>query len=305
MQEPLVVLDRGFTVVNANPAFFKTFKTERDETLGQCLFDLGNGQWDIPELRELLAEVVPKATAIIGYEVTHDFPVIGQRTMLVTARRLAHPDENGSHLLLVFEDATDRRRADSDKDILLAETRHRMKNLFAVLRAVATQTKIEGRTAEQYRDIFLGRFEAVINAHTFISEHGSDADLSALVEQILRPFAGPRADVSPSPPVALLQHQILPLAMMLNELATNAAKYGALSNAVGVIHLGWEIRDHDGKRSVVLEWREEGGPAVSPPSREGFGTNLIRQGVKTEGGEAEFDFAPAGLRARLTLPLAH
>ncbi len=211
LQEPLVVLDRACTVVNANPAFFRTFQTERDSTLGECLFDLGNGQWDIPELRELLADVVPKAAAIIGYEVTHDFPQIGRRTMLVTARRIFHPDETSNQMLVVFEDVTARRKSDADKDVLLAETRHRMKNLLAILRAVANHTEAEGRSAEEYREIFLGRFEAVINAQTFIAD--GTADLAGLIEQMLQPIAGTRAELAAGPSVRLAQHQVLPISM--------------------------------------------------------------------------------------------
>lgn len=303
LQEPLVVLDRAYTVVNANPAFFRTFEVERDDTLGKSLFDLGHGEWDIVELRQLLNDVVPKAKAIVGYEVTHNFPGIGWRTMLVTARCIVNPDGVSTQMLLVFEDATNRRKADADKDLLLAETRHRMKNLSAILRAVATQTEIEGRSAQEYRDIFLGRFEAVINAQTFMAANYGDTDLLALVNQMLTPIVDARADVAPGPSVALAQHQVLPLSMMLHELTTNAVKYGALSTPKGTIHLSWNIEDEAAQRRLLLEWREVGGPRVAPPSREGFGTRLIQHGVQAEGGEVAFDFAPTGLCARITLPL--
>ncbi|MBB4568941.1 PAS domain-containing protein [Rhizobium leucaenae] len=74
MTQPVVVLDQGFCVATANNAFIRTFKVERDDILGRCFFDLGNGQWDIEELRQLIALVIPKASAVIGFEVTHDFP---------------------------------------------------------------------------------------------------------------------------------------------------------------------------------------------------------------------------------------
>lgn len=305
LQEPLIVLDSSLTVVNANPAFFRTFEAERDDTLGQNLFELGNGQWDIEELRQLLAEVVPKASAVVGYRVTHDFPKIGRRTMLLTARRLQHPDENSRQMMLVFEDVTHREKADTDKDVLLAETRHRMKNLLAVLRAVASQTTTHGRSAEEYRDVFMGRFEAVLNAQTLLSGNGDDAEMSALVDQTLRPLAGSRANIVQGPPVTLASHQVLPVVMALHELATNALKYGALSKDRGVVHVRWTTKGDDGlHQNLLLDWREEGGPSVSPPSHQGFGMKLIQYSAAAEGGEAEFDFAPAGLHTRITLPLA-
>ncbi|WP_127143308.1 sensor histidine kinase [Pelagibacterium montanilacus] len=303
LREPLLVLDRNLDVINANPAFFRTFKANRDEMIGHNLFDLGNGQWDIGELRGLLADVLPKAMALVGYEVTQEFPEIGRRTMLVTARRLQHPDENSSQILVVFEDTTERKRTDSDKDILLAETRHRMKNLLSIMRAVASQTGTDGRSAKEYRDIVLGRFEAVTNAQMLISSNGSEAELSELLAQMLALATGARIKVAPSPPVVLAQHQVLPVSLILHELATNAFKYGALSNSSGVVHVSWTTGEHNSSECLVLSWREEGGPPVVPPARKGFGTDLIRHGATSEGGEVELDYDAAGLCARITLPI--
>jgi two-component sensor histidine kinase len=166
LDEPLLVLDQGGCVLTGNRGFFEKFRAGRDDTVGRSLFELGAGQWDIPELRRLLGDIIPKLAAIIGYEVNADFPAIGRRTMLVSARRLVHPDNNSTSILMLFEDVTDTRHSEAEKDILLAETRHRMKNLLAIVRALATQTPVEGRSSEEYRDAFLGRFEAVIRART-------------------------------------------------------------------------------------------------------------------------------------------
>nr|WP_234841269.1 PAS domain-containing protein [Sinorhizobium meliloti] len=105
------------------PGIFATLKVGRDETIGQHLYELGNG-WDIPELRRLLEEVIPKSTAVVDYEVEHDFPSIGRRTMLVSAHRLFHPDNNSRTLLLSIVDATERRQLEAEKDVLLGELRH-------------------------------------------------------------------------------------------------------------------------------------------------------------------------------------
>lgn len=162
LEEPLLVLDQAGCVINGNRAFFRKFCLERDDTIGRSLFSLGAHQWDVPELRKLLQEVIPKAAAIIGFEVTAEFPPLGRLTMLISARRLSHPDNNSTSVIAVFEDVTERRREDSERDILLGETRHRMKNLLAIVQALATQTKAEGRSGEQYRDAFLGRLEILI-----------------------------------------------------------------------------------------------------------------------------------------------
>ena len=161
LDEPLLVLDQGMYVVTANPAFLRTFKCGRDDTVGHSLFSLGNGQWDIADLRRLLSEVIPRAAAIVDYEITHTFPDIGQHTFLVTARKLSHPDDNSQQILIVFTDITKRRRDSEAKDILLNESRHQMKNLMAVVRALASQTNTEGLTASQYRKTFLDRLEGL------------------------------------------------------------------------------------------------------------------------------------------------
>ncbi len=303
LQEPLVVLDKALCVVNANPAFYRTFHVDRESTVGQSLFELGDNQWDIPELRLLLVDVVPKAAAIIGFEVTRDFPDLGQRTMIVTARKLSHPDDNSTQMLVIFEDATERLRAVADQNILVAETRHRMKNLMAVVRAIATQTETEGRTAEEYRDTFMGRFESVLKAQDFISSNGRHADLAALIQQAVLPIAGDRAKVKPGPVVTLTEYQVQPVSMILHELATNALKYGALSSAGGTLHIEWSTEQRDGQHHLMLNWREEGGPPVSPPSHQGFGTNLIDYSSKADGGEAVLNFDPAGLHARIIFPV--
>ncbi|MCX5581532.1 sensor histidine kinase [Kaistia terrae] len=303
LQEPLVVLDKSFVVLNANPAFYRTFDTELDRTVGQSLFELGDGQWDIPELRGLLSEVVPKTTAVLGYQVDHDFPGIGMRAMRVTARQLIIPGNDSTQMLVVFEDVTARERSDAAKDILIAETRHRMKNLIATVKAIARQTEVNGMTGAEYRDNFLGRVDALLNAQDFISSNGSNADLASLVNQSLSPVAGIRATVIPGPPVSLSESQILPLSMILHELATNALKYGALSTSAGIVRVAWNTERHEGNTRLILHWQEEGGPEVVPPKHKGFGTRLIDYSVRAEGGRAMFNHDPAGLRVQITLPV--
>ncbi len=300
--EPLVVLDQNLCVITANPAFFEFFRADREETLGQSLFSLGDGQWDIPELRSLLSCVVPKSAAIVGYEVTHVFPQLGQRTMLVSARKLWHPDHSSSQMLMVFEDVTEQRKEGAAKDILLAEVRHRMKNLLAVVRSIATQTQVEGRTGEQYRDVFLGRFEALVHSQNMLLSGSSETDLATVIASSLHWHKKERVLVQPGPLFLLPSTQAGPLSMILHELATNAVKHGALSNDAGKVHISWSVEPHDDSPGVTLDWREEGGPLVAAPTRHGFGTDLVGYSASSMGGEAELQYNPTGLHVRLRLP---
>ena len=304
LEEPLLVVDQAGCILTGNRGFFETFRVGRDDTVGESLFALGNGQWDIPELRRLLGDIIPKSAAIIAYEVNADFPAIGRRTMLVSARRLIHPDNNSKSILILFEDATDTRRKESEKDILLAETRHRMKNLLAIVRALATQTTVEGRSGEEYRDAFLGRIEAVIRAEDLALADSAEGDLSALVEQALCPAAPERCRVDPGPQVRLKRSQVVPLSLILHELVVNALKHGALSSPSGVARLTWSVTSEGGRSVLRLTWHEEDGPPVNPPTRSGFGSTLIKHSAELGlGGKAELTYEPTGLRVHVIVPM--
>jgi two-component sensor histidine kinase len=207
-------------------------------------------------------------------------------------------------MLLVFEDVTARRQADLAKDMLLAETHHRMKNLMAVVRALASQTQAKDRTGEQYKEAFMGRFKAVADAQDLLSLNVAETELAAIVGKSLEHVASPRAALSPGPSVKIPAARVLPLTMILHELTTNALKYGALSVPEGIVRASWNTERHDDQARVVLDWREEGGPVASPPSRKGFGTRMIEFSAREMGGEVAVEFAPAGLHVRLTLPCA-
>ncbi len=131
VREPLLILDSSLRVHSANRAFYQTFHVAPDETEDRLIYELGNGQWDIPALRTLLEDIVPKSSVFNDFELEHDFPFIGRRVMLLNARRL----RQGSHralLVLAMEDVTQRRRAEAEvaKAKEAAENANRTKSLF-------------------------------------------------------------------------------------------------------------------------------------------------------------------------------
>nr|WP_235986371.1 HWE histidine kinase domain-containing protein [Paracoccus aerius] len=303
LRDPLVVLDEGFRVLSANPAFYTTFFTSRDETIGTAFADLGNGQWNIPELRLLLEQVIPRSTSVIDYEVRAAFPHIGLRTMLVSAQRLSHPDSGQRILLLTIVDATEKRQADDDKDILIGELNHRIKNLLAVTRAIARRTAVEGRSAEAYREDFLGRFDA-LSRSLAASTQQTEAELSRLVRAVMEPYLTRGVTLEGEEAITLLPRQAMSLGMILHELATNALKHGALSVSGGLLDISWCLADDgNGHPQVHLFWRESNGPKASPPEATGFGTRLIRFATEVDlKGQAELQYQPEGLVAELTFP---
>jgi two-component system cell cycle sensor histidine kinase PleC len=110
MREPLIVLDQKLRVVSASRSFYDVFKVKPEETVGQLIYDLGNKQWDIPKLRELLEDILPKKTTINDYEVEHNFAVIGRSIMLLNARQIERGLGKERTILLAIEDITEQRR---------------------------------------------------------------------------------------------------------------------------------------------------------------------------------------------------
>ena len=305
IREPLLVLDEKLCVVAASRSFFETFCVDRDAILGRHLYELENGQWNKPDLRHLLEAVIHKSAAIEGYEIEHDFPHLGRRILRLNASKMLHP--NSTTLLLVLEDITDGRRKEQENELLLGELHHRVKNLFALVHALARQTEVEGRSSKDYRDAFLGRLDTLMRAHDLAFEAQATADLKELIGRILAPYAhGTRITIEPGPWISLARRQVTPVCLILHELATNAVKHGALSAPAGQVRVGWQDSHDkgDGGRRLALNWTEQGGPETRPPSGRGFGTRLIEFAATQElHGQAELIFAPQGLQAEIAFPI--
>src|SRR5881392_2477014 len=131
VREPLLILDATLRVRSANRAFYQTFQVSAEETVDRLIYELGNGQWDIPDLRRLLEDIVPKSSVFNDFELEHTFPVIGRRVMLLNARKL-QAGNHGELLVLAMEDVTERRRAEEEvaKAKEAAEASSKTKSLF-------------------------------------------------------------------------------------------------------------------------------------------------------------------------------
>jgi signal transduction histidine kinase/CheY-like chemotaxis protein len=131
VREPLLILDTTLRVRSGNRAFYQTFQVSLDETENRLIYELGNGQWDIPDLRTLLEDIVPKSSVFNDFELEHNFPAIGRRVMLLNARKL-QAGHHGELIVLAMEDVTERRRAEEEvaKAKEAAETANKTKSLF-------------------------------------------------------------------------------------------------------------------------------------------------------------------------------
>ncbi|MDI1261702.1 MAG: sensor histidine kinase [bacterium] len=196
-------------------------------------------------------------------------------------------------------------RAEMLHDLLIEELNHRVKNTLAVLQSIATQTFRSASRLE--REKFEGRLGALAETHNLLSqEKWQGSGLQDVVDRVLQPYRinNPERIRMFGPKVPLSPRLAVILAMMLHEIATNAAKYGALSNDTGTVALDWEVLNEGSERKLRFIWTESGGPHVTAPIQRGFGSRLIERSARDQlGGEATVDFLPRGVVYTVTCTL--
>lgn len=201
-------------------------------------------------------------------------------------------------------DRTETFKAQRRQRLLLDELNHRVKNTLSSVQSIAAQTFRQTRDPAAARASFEARLQALSKTHDLLSERTwTNADLRLIVEQEFAAFETVRRTVH-GPQIELNAKSAIAIAMVLHELVTNAAKYGALSAPGGAVSVTWSITERGGRPSLELRWREEGGPAVSAPQHSGFGSRMIARAVQGElGGEFSCDYALKGFSCGLTVPL--
>ena len=203
-------------------------------------------------------------------------------------------------------DITERKRAQERHDLLIAELDHRVKNVLSRVAVAAMYSRRSSRSMEEFVRALDGRIQSMAVAHSLLSEsrwHG--VGLTDLVRHQVAPYATDANIAISGPDVMLSAAQTQAVAMVIHELVTNAAKYGALSSPNGTVSLDWDqLPGADGMPRLLIAWRETGGPPISAASRSGYGTSLVRDLIPHElGGKVELELAPAGASCRIEIPL--
>jgi PAS domain S-box-containing protein len=215
---------------------------------------------------------------------------------------LPGPHGRPTRVFGLLDDVTERKRAEARQRLLVNELNHRVKNTLATVQSIAAQTLRSAPDIQSAKDAFEARLMALAAAHDLLTAQSwRGAPLSDVVARSVSAFQTAGRPISVSgPPVWLSAQRALALSLALHELATNAAKHGALSTPEGRVSIRWSATAGE----LNLSWVEEGGPRVTAPTRAGFGTRLLQRGLARElDGEVTVTFAPEGVRCQMLCPL--
>ena len=269
VREPLVVLDRDLRVIAASRSFYRTFAVEPRNTQGRKLYELGDGQWNIPALRTVLEDVIPKHRTVEAYEVEHEFPTIGRRVMLLNARQVFDEDGLGSALL-----AGDRRRNASAaipsgkktsccdrRRVLLQEMQHRVANSLQIIASILL---LKARTvqSEEIRLHLHDAHQRVMSVATVqqqLQASGLNESieigpyLSKLCDSLAKSMVGDRRPISikvQATSGAATSSEAVSLGLIVTELVINALKHAFPSGETGEILVGYHARGREWPLSV-------------------------------------------------------
>jgi PAS domain S-box-containing protein len=257
---------------------------------------------DLPKLRETYTSSVASGGG--DFQIEHRVQLAdgGVRWILTHGRVLA---KEGKPRLVVGTslDITARKAAEERRALLLGELAHRAKNGIAVIMAIVKQTARSSDTVAGFEDLLMARLQAMAAAQDLVTMTGGrPVDLAQVARQTLTAFGLPRFELDPAFDGVMIVDEIaVGLGLLLHEMATNAVKYGALSNRSGKVRI---VRADTSSGMVVMHWCETGGPPVKPGPRRGFGTRVLEAALRTQGGKVEFAFEPQGFEARIEFPSA-
>lgn len=259
-------------------------------------------------LQRITREAIARGERYAETELEIVLPNGSHRWLLLRAELQDIEDGFPARAVGVAVDITDRKKAEEHQLLLINELNHRVKNTLTTVQSIVTQSLRTASTAEEARDAVEGRLFALSRAHDVLTRENWDgAYLCEVVERAIEPFQGRdgnRFDVS-GKDVRLPPRIALALAMAIQELGTNAAKYGALSSEAGRVALEWTILDQQDQPHLEMIWREMNGPTVTEPKRRGFGTRLVERSLAQElDGSVEIAFAPTGVICRIDAPLS-
>ncbi len=324
IHEPLLVLDGDLRVMAASRAFYETFKVDAKATFGALLYDLGDGQWDIPALRLLLETIIPERAAMDDFEVSHDFPGVGSRTMLLNARKVVYETSADRTILLAFTDITARRAMERElaqllartealleqKQILLQEMEHRVANSLQIIASIL-MLKARAVTSPETRDHLRDAHQrvmsvAAVQSHLHAVEGIDDIAVGPYLSKLCESLG--RSMIAEDRPIALevvadegrmSSAQAVSIGLIVTELVINAVKYAFPTGRDGaLVRVCYESKGEDWKLTVCDNG--VGKPAPRPAGSVqaavgGLGTVIVQALVKQLDARLEADSDASGM----------
>lgn len=304
-----IFLDRGLVIRSFTPAvshLFNIIASDRGRPLGDLAIKL-----DYPELQADISGVLESGTPV-ERRAHHN----GQDSPYYLARLTPYRDASGAidGVVATFVDVTTLAKSEERQRALVSELNHRVKNTLTVILSIAQQIIARAPSLADFQKSFFGRLHALARSHELLSrENWGEVGMEQVLRQALAPFFQQERErfVLAGPAVMLRPELALTFGSIFDELATNAAKYGALSRDAGQVAIDWAMSgghvppDGDDAPLLKVSWLECGGPPVKPPEKMGFGLKVVKREIEhSHSGAAQFDFAPGGFSASFEVLLS-
>jgi two-component sensor histidine kinase len=319
VREPLLVLDQDLRVLAASRSFYLTFKVDKASTQGQLLYALGDGQWDIPRLRLLLDKIVPEHGEMKNYEVEHQFPDIGARTMLLNARKVFYEETPHTTLLLGIEDVTERRALEREmkelllqkdallreKDMLLEELQHRVANSLQIIAAIIlmkSRTVTSEETRQHLQDAHNRVMSvAAVQQHLHVAGTAGTIEMAPYLSKLCESLTS--SMISNDRPIALkvisdggsvTSREAVSLGLIVTELVLNAVKHAFLNDktddritvAYDVAGTNWQLSIADnGVGKPTSDFAQ---------AKTGLGTSIVKALAQQLDARVEVSSGPQG-----------
>lgn len=304
----VISCDETGRIVLFNSAAEEMFGFEREEVVGRSIDLLIPARFQADHQRHVrdFSQGSSRRSKMMG----HRREVLGRRKngeeFAIEASLSRRLIRGKTILTAVVRDVTERKQLEEERQLLAGELAHRFKNMMTVVNSIVSLSAKGDPAAMSFGEALQGRLHALGRTHQILGEpSGGVVELGELIASELSPYRdADSANVILSGPRVVLPFRVsVSLALVLHELTTNAVKYGGLSTAAGKVSIRWELVDsnvEDSSQRLIMKWVESGGPPVVPPRQRGFGTTLIQRSL---GSGVTFVYNPAGLEARLDIPL--
>jgi len=318
VREPIVVLDQEFRIIVASRSFYRTFKVSPEATEGKLLFELGDGEWDIPKLRMLLGKIIPEHGTMEDYEVEHEFPGLGHRTMCLNARQVFYEGGAATTILLGIEDVTEKRVLErekddllQDKDVLLEELQHRVANSLQMIASIImmkTRTVVSEETRAHLQETHKRVMSvATVQRQLHASGAGGRIEMGAYLSKLCEALSSSMISDARQISLTVLgesgsatSREAESLGLIVTELVINSLKH-AFNEATknGKITVAYEVSGSDWKLSVVDNGSGKPDGVFAQP-KTGLGTGIVNALAKQLDAQVETLSGPQGTTVSIT-----